>query len=364
MSGKARVLNAIGGIPDHLLLGVPDVTIRKTSLDREAYMRRLAFYDPDLWDPEQRPFFYLPDELPAAEVIETRPFLSGRCDLFRYASRYTPRNPEVSGDFLSRRENLSGYLHLWRHDDFTDRPLILIVHGFMMGGAKKARRMFKLDTLFQLGLDVALHTLPGHWRRCDDHRFQWLLDPADVPLTVERLAQNIHDLHSAQLFLRDIGYEDIGIIGASMGGFTAALYATQVSAGPHFVFMAVPAVTVTNYLKPKWFRFRFPVDDALVRATERAQELCSPLYLKPRYDVGRIRVIVNAGDRVCDVRDTRRWRDSWGIEDYREVTGGHFLYLDKRVRGEAWYGFLRERGYTGRGECDRAPAGPQRVCSG
>ncbi len=220
----------------------------------------------------------------------------------------------------------------------------------MMGGPARARRMFKLDVLFRLGLDLALHTLPGHWRRNDGPRFQRLLDPADVPLTVERLAQNIHDLHSAQLLLRRIGYGDIGIIGASMGGFTAALYATQVSGGPDFMFMAVPSVAVTSYLKPAPGRFGFPIDDALVRATGRAQELCSPLYLKPRFDVGRIRVVAHAGDRVCDVRDTRRWRDSWGIGDYMEVTGGHFLYLDKQARGEAWYGLLRERGYIEQGK--------------
>ena len=143
-----------------------------------------------------------------------------------------------------------------------------------------------------------------------------------------------------------------------MGGFTAALYATQVSGGPDFMFMAVPAVAVTNYLKPRPGRFGFPIDDALARATARAQELCSPLYLKPRFDVGRIRVVAHAGDRVCDVRDTRRWRDSWGIEDYVEVTGGHFLYLDKRARGEAWYGLLRERGYIEQGKRGPAPVVP------
>jgi pimeloyl-ACP methyl ester carboxylesterase len=355
MSAKARVLNAIGAIPDRLLLAVPDVTVRKTSIDRETYLRRLGFYDPDSWNPERNPFFYLPYEPPEGEIIETKPFLSGRRDLFRYASRYIPRNPEMSDDFFSLRENLSGYLHLWRHDESAGRPLIFIVHGLMMGGPTRARRMFKLEALFQLGLDVALHTLPGHWRRSDIPRFQRLLDPADVPLTVERLAQNIHDLHSAQLLLRKIGYEDIGVIGASMGGFTAALYAAQVKGGPDFMFMAVPSVAVTHYLKPRPRRFGFPVDDALVRATERAQELCSPLYLRPSFDVGRIRVVVHAGDRVCDVRDTRRWRDSWGIEDYKEVVGGHFLYLDKRARGEAWYGLLIERGYIGRGKCDGSP---------
>jgi pimeloyl-ACP methyl ester carboxylesterase len=345
MSVKARLLNAVGGIPDLVLLSVPDVTVRKSSLDRENYLRRLAFYDLDRWDRERKPFFYLPVVAPESEIIETRPFLSGRCDLFRYPSRYLSRNPEVREDFNSRAQNLWGYLHLWRHDDSSDRPLVLVIHGLMMGGPKKARRMFRIDRLFGLGLDVALHTLPGHWRRSDDPIVQRLLDPADVPLTVERLAQNVHDLHSAQLLLRGRGYEKMGIIGASMGGFTAALYATQVTNGPDFMFLAVPAVAVTHYLKPKPGRFGFPIDDEMVRATERAQEICSPLYLQPRFEVGRIRVVAHAGDRVCDVRQTRLWIQRWGIEGYIEVTGGHFLYLDKQARGDAWYGLLRERGY-------------------
>ncbi len=348
MTAKSKVLNAIGGIPDLMLVNVPDLTIRKNSIDKETYLRRLSFYDPDRWDPVRNPFFYLPDEPPGSETIETEPFLSGRRDLIRYPSRYVPRNPEVIDDFNSRRENLAGYLHLWRHDDSADRPLVLIIHGLMMGGPKKARRMFRIDRLF--GLDLALHTLPGHWRRSDFPLFQRLLDPANLPLTVERMAQNIHDLHSAQLLLRQIGYENIGIIGASMGGFTAALYATQVTSGPDFMFLAVPAVSVKRYLKPRPARFGFSIDSELVRATERAQELCSPLSLTPRYDVGRIKVVAHAGDRICEARDTRRWIENWGINDYVEVVGGHWLYLDRRARGHAWYGLLRERGYINLGE--------------
>lgn len=342
-----RVLNAVGGIPDLMLVNFPDPTIRKNPLDRETYLRQLTFYDPDGWGPDRKPFFYLPDEPPPVEVIETKPFGAGRRDLIRYPSRYVPRNPEVVDRFNRRRENLSGYLHLWRHDDSADRPLILIIHGLMMGGPAKARRMFKVERLFGLGLDLALYTLPGHWRRSDFPLFQRLLDPADLPLTVERMAQNVHDLHSAQMLLRQFGYANFGMIGASMGGFTAALYATQVTVGPDFMFLAVPAVSVERYLKPGRSRFGFPVDSELVRATRRAQELCSPLYLKPSYDVDRLRVVAHAGDRVCEARETRLWVENWDIEDYIEVVGGHWLYLDRRARGDAWYGLLKERGYTG-----------------
>jgi pimeloyl-ACP methyl ester carboxylesterase len=345
MTAKSQVLNLVGGIPDLALVYFPDPTVGKNPLDRETYLRRLAFYDPARWDPERKPFFYLPDEMPPNEVIETVPFGTGRRDLIRYPSRYVPRNPEVVDRFNRRRENLSGYLHLWRHSDSADRPLVLIIHGLMMGGPAKARSMFKVDRLFESGLDLALHTLPGHWRRSDFPLFQRLLDPADLPLTVERLAQNVHDLHSAMLLLRELGYENIGFIGASMGGFTASTYAAQVTGGPDFMFMAVPAVSVRDYLRPRSGRFTFPVDSELIGATGRAQELCSPLYLKPRYDVDRIRVVAHAGDRVCRAGDTRLWIESWGIEDFVEVVGGHWLYLDRHARGDAWYGLLKQNTY-------------------
>ncbi len=345
MTARSTLLNTVGGVPDLALAYFPDPTIGKNPLDRETYLRRLAFYDPDRWDPKDRPFFYLPDDAPADTVIEAEPFHSGRRDLVSYASRYVPRNPEVADRFERRRENLTGYLHLWRHDESADRPLVLILHGLMMGGPFRARRMFKVDRLFEQGLDVALHTLPGHWRRSDFIMFQRLLDPADIPMTVERVAQNVHDLHSAVLLLRRLGYERVGFIGASMGGFTAACYAAQVEHGPDFMFMAVPAVSLRHYLRPQSHRFSFPVDSELSDATLRAQELCSPLYLKPRYDTYRIRVVAHAGDRVCEAKDTRRWVESWGIEDYIELVGGHWVYLDRHARGDAWYGLLKQNGY-------------------
>ena len=57
-------------------------------------------------------------------------------------------------------------------------------------------------------------------------------------------------------------------------------------------------------------------------------------------------MVAHAGDRICESRDTRRWIENWGIKDYIEVVGGHWLYLDRRARGDAWYGLLRERGYV------------------
>jgi hypothetical protein len=51
-------------------------------------------------------------------------------------------------------------------------------------------------------------------------------------------------------------------------------------------------------------------------------------------------VVYHAGDRLCEARHTRAWIERWGIGDAVEVVGGHWLYLDRGVRGRTWYQWL------------------------
>jgi pimeloyl-ACP methyl ester carboxylesterase len=166
-----------------------------------------------------------------------------------------------------------------------------------------------------------------------------------VPLTIETLAQTVHDVHSAVLLLRSLGYEKIGAIGASLGGYAAALYA---AAGPmvDFLFTTVPAVDVSSYLQPRAAGFSFAIDDAVVAATRRALRAVSPMSYAPRFDVNKIAVVMHLGDRICDPRSTREWVEKWKIPNFVEVVGGHWLYFDHRIRGRTWYGWLEQLGYT------------------
>jgi len=334
-------LNFVGGLVDRAMVRIPDFMLDENPLGRDEYMERLAFYAD--WD-GSRPFFNTPATPPEAVVIESRPFGEGRRDLLRFASRFTPNNPAMRLDMTRDENNQSAYLHLWRHGDDTRRPLVLCVHGFGMAGPGRAERMFKIAKLFEQGMDVALYHLPHHWRRSASPPNNPFLRPQDVPFTIEEWVRNVHDLHSSVLLLRELGYARVGLIGASLGGLTAALYATTEPL-VEFMFLVVPATNLESFLAPRASRMAFAPDGALATATRAALCRIAPASYRPRIDVDRIAVVAHEGDRICPEHYTRDLVARWDLEHYTRVVGGHWVYLDRKTRGRTWYGWLERHGF-------------------
>jgi len=221
---------------------------------------------------------------------------------------------------------------------------VLCVHGFAMNGPRRAERMFKIERLFGMGLDVALYHLPHHWRRSDRPPRSPFLRPEDVPFTIEEWARNVHDLHSAVLLLQSSGYPRIGLVGASLGGLTGALLATA-SVPLEFVFLVVPAVDLETFLLPRASRMRFRPDGEVRDATRAALRRITPLSYAPAFDVNRIAIVAHEGDAICPVKYTRDLVRRWQIPHYTEVVGGHWVYLDHKTRGRTWYGWLKSAGF-------------------
>jgi pimeloyl-ACP methyl ester carboxylesterase len=338
---KSNLLNFIGGIPDLLFLRIPSFLLEKNPASSQDYLDALRFYS-SRWSPGRgESFLQLPSLAPAAQVIEARPFHEGVVELYGYPSGYQVQNPALRETFSSYSANLNCYLHLWRHEPIGSRPLVLCLHGFMMHGPWRARRMFKIDSLFARGLDAALFHQPHHWRRAERRGRQHLLCPQDAPLTLETFGQNLHDLHAAVLLLKNLGYSKLGLIGASLGGYTSALYATF-AAPVNFMFLAVPAVDFYPFLKPRPDLFNFKIDQVLLAETRKALDLITPLRYPPQFDVSKICVVAHAGDRLCDARLTRPWIEQWKISHSTEATGGHWLQFSGDLRGRTWYRWLEE----------------------
>ena len=338
---KTKVLNFIGGIPDLLFLRIPSFLLDKNPATHQAYLDDLRFYS-SRWSPRGgSSFFQLPAVSPASQIIESRPFHDGMIELFRYGSGYQVRNPSLAETFSSYPANLNCYLHLWRHESVGSRPLVLCLHGFMMHGPWRARRMFKIEAMFGRGLDVALYHQPHHWRRAERRDRQHLLCPQNAPLTIESFGQNLHDLHAAILLLKGLGYSKLGLIGASLGGYTSALYAT-LDAPVKFMFLAVPAVDFYPFLKPRPDLFSFQIDQTLLAETRKALDLITPMKYEPKFNASKICVVAHGGDRLCDARLTHQWIEKWKIAHYTEVTGGHWLQFSGDLRGRTWYSWLEE----------------------
>ena len=257
------------------------------------------------------------------------------------------KNPLLRERFASFIENRSGYLVRWVHGD-GPRNTVLCHHGYMLGHPGQAKRMFRIKKLFDMGLDVALFIAPFHWKRSAGPLMQRgiYLQPNDVGMTCECVGQNMHDLQGAFRILRDMGAKDIGMIGASLGGYNTALF-ISLTEEASFGALIVPAFNFSRPLGPDTARLSFHVDEGLREKTRRVWELHSPLNFRPKISVDKILVVASRGDLICPFDYTEDYCAKWGINRKFFLRGGHWLIFDKGVRGRAWYDFLGEMGFTG-----------------
>lgn len=331
--------NLLGAIPDRMMRIGFSLERKKSDIGYEQTSRELSFYTRHCFRHEKQ-FFQLPDTPPEFEELEHRDYHGGSETLLKYPSRYQPQNPNIRKRFFAHERNQNGYLFVWRHDENNSRPLVFCVHGFRMGHPKRAKAMFKVRKLFEMGMDVALFIQPHHWKRAENSLVQHFINAEDVPLTIETIGQQIHDLHSCYLGLQQLGYDRIGLIGGSLGGMAVALYAT-LTTDPEFIFSVVPAIRFDHYLDPKNARFTFKVDLALQQLTQQALDLIDPSFYEPLFDRDKIGLVYHTGDLINDASDTRHWVAKWELKNVTALAGGHWLVFDSKARGRAWYDWLK-----------------------
>jgi predicted alpha/beta hydrolase family esterase len=220
----------------------------------------------------------------------------------------------------------------------------------MLGEPRQARQMFRVKSLFKMGLDVALFVAPFHWKRGTGILSQrgMYLQNDDAVMTCECVGQTIHDLYASFLLLRKLGAPEIGLIGASLGGHSAALFAALTDV-VSFAAMMVPAVNFTWPMDPDTARYRFHADSRLSEKIRRVWDLHSPLHLRPKLKADKMLVVASRGDLLCPFENVRLLCDTWGITNRHFLTGGHWLIFNREERGLAWYGLLEKTGFIASG---------------
>ncbi|CBL44839.1 Hypothetical protein HDN1F_12560 [gamma proteobacterium HdN1] len=347
------VFNEIGAIPDRIMNAAFVAERKPRAVTRQQWLEELAFYDQPEFRSHKR-FFQLPNEAPAFTTLSCKPWHEGEALLMSYPSRYQTRNPAVQPRLEQHEENRTGYLWLWRHPSADtnapqrpsapQRPLVLCVHGFRMGKPARAKAMFKVEKLFKAGMDVALFIQPHHWLRSSSRYRQYFFNAEDIPLTIENVGQQIHDLHSCVLGLKALGYDRLGLIGGSLGGLAVTLYAT-VSEIPDFIFSVVPAIRFDTHLDPQRAKLPFQVDNTLREKTFQALDLIDPTFYSSKMDLSRFAVVYHQGDRINAAEATRVWAERWKVQNITSLPGGHWWVFDGQARGRAWYSWLTQHGY-------------------
>ena len=344
---KERLLDNIGSFVDEMFLAPGRVIAyfqARRDMNWQDYAREIEFYHERGYVKNPETFFNPNTEKPDYRIETQSSYQGGVYQVISFSSLYEPHNPFVRQRYLSYDENRTGYLIHWAHGD-KPRKTVLCSHGFMMGSPREAERMFKISKLFSMGLDVALCIHPFHWKRIAGPRAarRVYLTLGDSAFTNECVAHSVYDIDNSFTILREFGAAEIGIIGASLGGYIAGLYACLRSE-PKFAALMVPALSFLRPISPDIFYNHSPFDDNWRTLARRAADFHSPLNFMPVISADNILVVASRGDKLCPFDAVKQLNQRWKLSHCYYRTGGHWLVFDK-LRGQAWYNFLREKGF-------------------
>ena len=282
-------------------------------------------------------------EKPSLDRIAVRGF--GSAERLRFESDYAPADPEVRDAFLAARTNRSAEAWLWRHGG-GPRPSLVCIHGYTGGRVALDARMFELNRLHrELGLDVALFVLPLHGSRALGRRSGQGFLGGDPLWTSAAVGQAIWDLRRLTGWLRSEGAPVVGVLGGSLGGYVAALYASLDGR----LACVLPHVPVVRLAKLVWTqlpearRRELEAAGASEALLDEAWASHAPLRHRPRVaPEGRL-IVAGAADRVCTPDHARALHAHWAGSEIHWFPGSHLVPLGRgavRLRVAA---FLRQR---------------------
>jgi pimeloyl-ACP methyl ester carboxylesterase len=187
------------------------------------------------------------------------------------------------------------------------RPVAILVHGYMCGQLPLEERLWPLTELDEHGLDSAILILPFHGRRADPRRTGRPEFPGRDPrMANEGFRQAVTDLRELARHLRARGHPQVGVMGMSLGGYTAALAAT-VESELDFVVPIVPLASLADFARDHGDLPEAPETSAREHAlVEEAHRLVSPVHRPPVVPEGRALVLGARADRITPLSHARR----------------------------------------------------------
>ena len=333
--------DGLGGIPDYFFVQLGHLLKKKSSKNLRDYLKSIDFYQAPLAQGLEA-FLKLPTQAPGNLVCKEQAHSFSTLQNYSLKSTYQVAERDLQKEFHSRNSNFK--LSIMRHQKDKTRPLVLCLHGFLMGNFNLAQRMFKMEKLFSKGVDVAFFPWPFHGERAEHFYQQKLILPENLPLSFEGVCQALHDLKQVLLTLKSLGYEKVGLIGASLGGFLGALY-SSLQNDFSFLFVTVPALDLFPILRPEQSSFRFPMNSELMIQSKQLVDVITPANRNPILDVKKIMAVYHSGDLIAHAEGTRTWIQKWQIPHSVAIAGGHWAYFDHKARARAWYQWLHTQGF-------------------
>ncbi len=271
---------------------------------------------------------------PATVSVAPRPVGRWAVEELTTPSEYEPW-PDEPGRrrWLERTANRTLHARMLRHGPGGGRWLICI-HGYRMGNPRGDLSLFRPRWLHrQLGINLMMPVLPLHGPR----RAGWLSgdgfldgDPMD---TLHAEAQAVWDIRCLLRWLREAqGATSVGVLGFSLGGYTAALLAA-LEPELDCVIAGIPAADLAAL---QWRHSSGPalrylesigMSEGRVR---RLYGVVSPLELSCALPLERRFMFAATADRlVSPAQVVALWRH-WDEPEIAWFQGGHLTFRSSR----------------------------------
>jgi pimeloyl-ACP methyl ester carboxylesterase len=263
-----------------------------------------------------------------------------------WQSDYSTFLPEVQEKYDRIQENRTATARLVLHDE--PRPMAILIHGYLGGAHRLERRVWPMSFWRGLGMDLALFVLPFHGSRA---RKLVELPPfpgADPRITNEGFRQAMADFRDLVGFLAERGHRDIGVMGMSLGGFSAALAATL---EPRLAF-AIPIIPLASIPDAARLNGHLgPTEEESAdqhRALEAVHVMTSPLHRKLAISPNRVLIIGAERDQITPIENARKLATHFQCR-LETMHGGHLVQLGRGARFRSIGRFLGELGVVGAG---------------
>jgi pimeloyl-ACP methyl ester carboxylesterase len=233
---------------------------------------------------------------------------------------------EAAREAYERRiENRTAYARLYLGGG--PRPMLIVLHGYMGGNFAFEERAWPVEWLMKRGLDVAIFVLPFHGRR--GRQGPPPLPSADPRLTNEGLGQAIVDLRALIGWVRARGAPHVGLVGMSLGGYTASLAAT-IEPDLAILMALLPLASIADFARDQGRLGADHETPAQHAALERANFIVSPFARAPRIAPERVLIVAGESDRVTPRAHAQRLAEHFHTQVVT-MPGGHLLQFGRNA---------------------------------
>jgi pimeloyl-ACP methyl ester carboxylesterase len=257
-----------------------------------------------------------------------------------WSSDYQPFIPDLRERYARTMQNHSAAVRLLGAEE--KRPVAVLIHGYMTGHYHVEQRLWPVRRFLRSGYDVAFFTLPFHGVRANPRRRGAPEFPSSDPrFSNEGFRQAIADLRDFVHWLKGQGHPEVGVMGMSLGGYTATLLAT-VEAELSFCIPVIPLASLADFAREQGELSSPPAAEAEEHALlERIYRAVSPLERAPRIAPARTLVVAGKADRITPVAHARKLSAHLGAP-LVSWHGGHLLQLGRDACFRRVEALLRE----------------------